>query len=378
MDSADSGHTALVRSGSSWIGATALALALSMQPGTARADEFGSAVYVRSDSDHTTVISPRVRAKADLQPGTNLEVVYGVDVWTSASIDIRAAASHVVSEQRDEIDANVTHDMDDVTIGAGYRWSKENDYLSNSGSASVAYNFADNAATLALSAYVSADSVGRSGDPSFDKGLTSIGSRLGFTQVIDPSTVLQLSYDLAYLDGYQASPYRYVPIGGGVSCATLAPMCVPERDPGTRLRHALVARIRRALGSVVSVGLGYRFYRDDWSVQSHTLEAQLGWLVGEDSQLGLRYRFYVQSAAEFYHAQYPLMPAPEFVTIDRELSPLGIHRIGAEYEQGFHLDTNTLLKGVLALGVNFYHYDDFPGLDNVRALELSVAGVLVL
>jgi hypothetical protein len=347
-------------------------------PSSSRADEVGSGLYIRTDSDHTTVISPRIRAKGQLDPDTSLEVVYAVDVWTSASIDIRAAASRVVSEQRDEIDVNASHALGDVTLGAGYRWSKENDYLSNSGSASLAYNFADNAATLAVSGYVSADAVGRSGYPTFDESLSSFGGRLGFTQVIDTKSLLQLSYDLAYLDGYQASPYRFVPIGGGGVCANVAPMCVPERDPQKRIRHALFARARRAFGDSTSLGLGYRFYLDDWSLHSHTLEADLSWLPAADSQLALRYRFYVQSATEFYQAHYAPTDDLQFVTIDRELSPLSIHRIGAEFEHSFDLGTGTVLKASVAAGVNLYKYDDFPGLDHVTALELSTAVLLQL
>jgi hypothetical protein len=347
-------------------------------PSAGRADEVGSGLYIRTDSDHTTVISPRVRAKGQLDPDTSLEVVYAVDVWTSASIDIRAAASRVVSEQRDEIDVNASHALGDVTLGAGYRWSKENDYLSNSGNASLAYNFADNAATLALSGWVSQDAVGRSGYPSFDESLSSFGGRLGFTQVLDTKSLLQLSYDLAYLDGYQASPYRFVPIGGMGACATIAPMCVPERNPEKRIRHALVARARRAFGDSISLGLGYRFYLDDWSLHSHTIEADLAWLPAAHSQLALRYRFYVQSAADFYKPHYAPADDLEFVTIDRELSALSIHRIGADFEHGFELGNDSVLRASLGAGVNLYHYDDFPGLKSVTALELSTAVLLQL
>jgi hypothetical protein len=348
------------------------------RPRSTNAEEIGSAIYVRTDSDHTTVVSPRVRGKTEVAPGTSAEIAYGADVWTSASIDIRTAASRVVTEQRDELDFNLSHELADVTLGGGYRFSKENDYESHAGSASLSYNFADNAATLAVSAYVSGDQVGRSGDPKFDRGLTSIGSRLGFTQVLDAETVLQLSYDVAYLNGYQASPYRFVGIGGDGRCHGTASLCLPESDPKVRLRHALVARLRRALGQSFSAGLSYRFYLDDWGIRSHTIEGQLAVLPSEVSQIALRYRFYTQSGASFYRARY--LPTDDLrkITIDRELSALGINRVGLEYEQGFSLGDSVLLRGVLAAGLDFYKYDNFPGLKQVTALELSAAAVLQL
>jgi hypothetical protein len=356
----------------------ALAALAWLAPSTALADEVGSAVYIRTDTDHTTVISPRVRAKGDVAEGTSAEVAYGADIWTSASIDIRTAASKVVMEQRDELDLSLSHEMSDVTVGGGYRYSKENDYESHSGSGSVAYNFADNAATLSASAFVSGDTVGRSGDPKFKRPLTSFGSRLGFNQVLDPKMMLQLSYDVAYFNGFQSSPYRYVGIGGDGRCHGTAPMCVPEREPGTRLRHALVGRLRRAFSNTVSAGVSYRFYLDSWGIGSHTIEAQLAWLAGENTELALRYRFYTQGRTKFYRAVYQPTDNLKYVTIDRELSAMGINRIGLDLQHTFQLGGDMQLRGVTSVGGDFYHYANFPGLKSVKALELSFAGVLVL
>jgi hypothetical protein len=366
-----------------------LLLCVALVPQRLRADELGSAIYVRTDTDHTTVVSPRVRAAAEVAQDTTVDVAYGADVWTSASIDIRTAASKVVTEQRDELDVSLTHKFTDVTLGGGYRFSIENDYESHSGSGSLSYDFADNAATLAFNAFVSSDAVGRSGDTKFDRALRSLGSGVGFTQVLDTRTIVQATYDLGYFNGYQASPYRFVPIGDGPctsalvkeqsTAAALASICVPERTPDIRLRHALGARIRRALGETTSAGLSYRLYLDDWGVSSHTVQAQVAWLPAEASLLTFRYRFYVQSGASFYKRSYSLTdPGLRYLTIDRELSKLGIHRLGLDYEYDAKLGDDVVLKGVLSSGINLYRYDNFRGLDHVTALELSAAAVLVL
>ncbi len=342
------------------------------------ADEIGSALYIRTDTDHTTVISPHARAKHDFGGGTSVDVSYGADVWTSASIDIRTAASQVVMEQRDEVDVGVSHEFPDVTVGAGYRFSKENDYESHAGSASFSYNFADNAATLAASAFVSADTVGRSGDPLFKRPLDSVGGRLGFTQVLDTKTVLQASYDLAYFNGYQSSPYRYVGIGGDGNCHGTAPMCVPEREPGTRLRHALVGRVRRAFGDDFSAGLSYRLYLDSWGILSHTIEAEVSWLAGESSEIAFRYRFYTQGDTKFYKPIYQLTDDLRYVTIDRELSAMGINRFGLDLTHTFPLGDDVNLKGLFSPGIDLYSYKHFYGLKHVTAYELSFAAVLQL
>lgn len=362
-----------------WIALCALAGTLAAR--VARADELASALYVRTDSDSTTVVSPRARAQHDLSEETDLEATYAVDVWSSASIDIRSSASvRAVTEQRDELDVGLTHELEDVSLHGGYRLSIENDYDSNGVSASAAYSFADNAATLALSVSAIHDVVGRSGDERFTRRLDTVNSRLSFTQVIDPETFFDLTYELAVLDGYQASPYRYVGIGGtGYGCQR-ATYCLPERVPDTRLRHAFAVSVRRALGEALSLGLTYRYYLDDWSLDSHTAVGELGWNAGERTLLTLHFRYYTQSQADFYRARYAALPdVNASFTHDRELSALSAERLGIDLSQRIPLgDGEQVLSLSLDVAGALFQYDDFVGLTSVRALELTAAAVLTL
>lgn len=348
----------------------------------ARADELGSAVYVRTDTDHTTVVSPQVRAKLYVDEATSVDVTYLVDVWTSASIDIVTSATKqgAITEQRDELDLGVSHEFGELSVSGGYRFSIENDYRSHGGSLGASLDFADNAATLAASFSLTADKVGRVGDPSFERALLTLSTRLSFTQVLDPSTLIQATYELGHSRGYQASPYRFVPIGGDGTCAGTAPLCVPERTPDSRLRNAVVVQGRRAFGSSASLGLGYRYYFDDWRLSSHTVQTQLAWLPNDFTTLALRYRFYTQGSAEFYEPAYEAQDVDAaYLTFDRELSALSSHRLGVDYEGDFDLgDGEMTFKGIVTLGGTHYIYDEFLWLDTVTALEVTVSLVLEL
>jgi len=336
---------------------------------------------VRTDSDSTTVVSPRARAEHDLSEETAIEATYAVDVWSSASIDIRTSASvHAVTEQRDELDVGITHELEDISLHGGYRLSIENDYDSNGLSASVAYSFADNAATLALAVSAIHDVVGRSGEPQFTRRLDTVNSRLSFTQVIDPDTFFDLTYEIAVLDGYQSSPYRYVGIGGtGYGCER-ASFCLAERVPDARLRHAFALAARRALSEAISLGLTYRYYLDDWSLDSHTIVGEVGWNASEQTLLTLHFRYYMQSQADFYRARYVELPdASESYTHDRELSAMSAERLGIDLSQRIPLgDGGQVLSLSLDIAGALFHYDDFVGLTSVRALELTAAAVLAL
>lgn len=334
-------------------------------------------MYLRTDSDETLVVAPRLHAQLPLADATNLDFTYAVDVWTSASIDIMTSASKVpVTEQRDEIDVGVAHELGDITLSGGYRYSTEPDYVSHGGSLGLSYDFAENNATVGAGLSGSRDSVGKAGDRDFDESVGTFGGRLSFSQVLGKSTVAQLIYEISRASGYLASPYRYVAIGGDGRCTApmegqgpLGPLCVPESAPSDRLRHAFALELRQALGQEWSAGIGYRFYLDDWKLQSHTIKGELSWLLAPETLLAARYRFYTQGAAEQYLPVY-LAPQP-FVTTDKELSPLSSHRVALELDQRWSLREERTLRAILSLAPIFYSYRDFPPLEGITAFELN-------
>ena len=353
-----------------------LLLCLLLAASIARADDAAAALYVRNDSDKTTVISPRVRANKTLGEATNVDVTYAADIWTSASVDIRASASvRPVTEQRDEVDLGLRHEVGDVHLRGAYRFSTEHDYTSHGLTAGAAIDLAQNASTIDATVHLFADTVGQSGNPSFSRALTTFDAALSYTQVLDPLMFMTLTYELAHNNGYQASPYRYVGVAGsGFGCVG-ASMCLTEYVPSNRLRHALAFLIRRALGDSLSVGFNYRFYFDDWGLSSHTALIDAGINLSPATTLSLRYRFHLQGAVKFYQAVYQTLSVDQYRTRDRELSELTYHRAGAEIEHHFDVGEHSKLSATLALSGNLYKYADFKGLDQVTALELS-AGLL--
>jgi hypothetical protein len=339
-------------------------------------------VFVRTDSDHTVVVSPRIHLNQSVNETTSVDLTYAADVWTSASVDIRASASLPVSEQRDELDVGVTHAFDDLTLSAGYRFSIENDYVSHGATGSASLDLAEHNSTLALSGYVFGDTVGRSGTPQFARSLVTVGARLSFTQVLGAATLGQLTYELSHLDGYQASPYRWVGFGGtGFGCqpkpgqdASTLP-CLPEHEPDTRTRNAAALVLRHGLVDWLSVGGTYRFYFDAWGLVSHTLGAQLGWLLDPNSLVTLRYRYYTQNGVNFYRRVYESPPSrTTFTTRDREQSPMQDQHVGLEFEHKVPINADRArLAFRLSVGGHLYSYSDFAGLEQVTALDVSFA-----
>lgn len=354
-----------------WIPA-ALALTLASPPAPTGGQARGG-VYLRTDSDRTTVVSPRAHLRQPVAgPHNRVDITYSLDAWTSASVDIRSAASPtIVREVRHEGVAGFERERGNTSWSLGYRLSREPDYLANSASLAGQVELAQRTLTLAGRLFGALDRVGRAGDADFREPLQAGGALLGAAFIPTRSTLLQLAYELRGALGYMASPYRFVAVGAGAGlCGAEARFCLPETHPRRRSRHAWALRARQALGRRLALAASYRFYRDSWRLRSHTAALELAATPTRRHLLALEYRVYAQSGAFFYRARY-LSPEPGgYFTRDRELSSLASHRLAVHHTYTRELGRGALELGALAAGTRI-GYDDFVGLARVWALELS-------
>lgn len=347
-------------------------------PNVETSTDLDTSIYVRSDSDHTTVVAPRIRFQQGFEHRggeTGLSLLYAADVWTSASVDIRTAASPRVTEQRDEFVLSVDHRKGPWELGLGYRLSTEPDFLANGLTLAFAWEGLARNVRLESRVTLEHDVVGRSGDPKFARPLQSLTSWFGYTQILGRSTLMQFAVEQRSSHGYHASPYRWVGLGGPSNCSADVALCVPEVHPDRRARLALVGRLRQGLGKRVSVGLDYRYYADSWALQSHTLGGDLRIQATPSLLLALEYRGYFQGRASFYRPVYEYVPAGGFVTRDRELSAMLDHRATAALEWS-HRGPHVAVSSGLLLGAALYRYREFLGLSQVLALEGSWIGRL--
>lgn len=217
-----------------------------------------------------------------------------------------------------------------LTLGGNF--SKEYDYLSIGGNASVARDFNQRNTTLSAGISLASDTISpvggapiafaaiplarenededeneddddnRSGSGDETKTVTDL--LFGLTQVIDRDSVFQLSLGLSQSDGYQNDPYKILSVvdanGDPVVADTASnlSLAVYENRPDSRTRQSIYAQYKRNFdGSVLNTS--YRFMQDDWEVSSHTLDLSYRMHVG-NGWIQPRLRYYTQEAAEFY------------------------------------------------------------------------------
>lgn len=331
--------------------------------------EFVSKVQVYADSDHTQVVSPTVQAKSDVAPGTNVSVGYLVDAVSSASVDVVSQASPItIHDTRHQVSAGLAQQFGDLNVHGGYSYSRENDYLSHTLDVGVIDELNDKNTSIGLGYGVSLNTVGRANDMNFARDLNVHHLAASLTQTFNTRLIGQVTYELGYADGYQASPYRFVPIHMSLDAAP--ELWVPETDPNTRWRHAVVVGLNQAVGSASSVQGDYRIYHDTWGITSHTIGARYNAHLAKHVDLRLRERFYVQNSASFYQEFYET--TAKYIVYDRELSSLWSETFGAKLEVGL----SDHLIGELKLDGFYYHYAQFAPLLSRTGVNAGI-GVMV-
>lgn len=278
-------------------------------------DTFTTKTQVYADSDHTVVVSPLVAISRDAWKGGTLSASYVADIVSSASIDVVSNATKHMSDFRSEITAALTQKWRASTFSGSYIYSVENDYSSQNADLSVAQDFFQRNTTLALGWTVSENAVGRTGDQAFHRSLFVTGVAATWTQTINKRLIGQASYTFTYNDGYQASPYRFVPVTANNGLTTQ--FKVPESMPLTRYRNAFVVGLNQHLFHDTAIQGDYRFYVDNWSLLSHTVQLRY-FVTWKDVTLRLRERFYYQRGVSFFEPHYA--EVEPYMTTDRESS----------------------------------------------------------
>ncbi len=142
-------------------------------------------------------------------------------------------------------------------------------------------------------------------------------SYAGASWILGPQTVVQAVFGYTRHDGYLTDPYKraYFVASAGT---------VPESRPDGRQIWTLSGRLRHYLPALsAALHLDYRFFRDDWKIESHTLELAWQQRIGEAWLLSPSVRWYSQSQAFFYAPYYADFRADGFASSDYRLSPFG-------------------------------------------------------
>ncbi len=318
-----------------------------------------SAVY--ADSDSTLVTTNIVDADVTVADGVSVGAHALIDRVSSASVDVVTAATGRFFETR--LEAGIRGDValpSKVDLDVAYSSSRENDWQSHSVQLGLAKRMAQDNAVFSIAYGGVTNRVGRSGDSVFEESQVAHTGQVAISQLIDPTSVVSLSYFAQHIGGYQSSPYRFASTMDGA-------LTVPEAHPERRLRQALSAEYRRYLARYAALTARYRLYIDDWGVLSHTGRAQLRVIPADRWAVEVGGRGYTQRGAGFYQQHYSQVQ--RYMSNDRELSTFWDVSVGGKLEWR---------RGALTVRANvegiYYRFLEFASLGR-RYAVVSSGGV---
>ena len=276
----------------------------------ARADsslDFKCLYYGESD-DRTQVVDPGLYYTHAWDKAGNLGLLLAYDSISGASptgeipaLDATASASSAGTIPK----AQYTDTRKAIGANYGWRWgshlpsvnlsySRESDYLSRGVSLVDSWELFQKRSTLHLG-------WGRTWDDIDPVNMTerfkkdSDSWSLGWTQVLGPRDLLDVSFGLTRLRGYLTDPYKLVTVGTA---------SLPEIRPDSRDRKTAILKLGHYFEGRGALKTTYRYYWDDWNLKAHTLGLEYDQRVGKKLVVSPQLRLYRQGAASFFAYEF--------------------------------------------------------------------------
>jgi hypothetical protein len=267
--------------------------------------------YIFSDNFDNTVVTSAFNLAKKILSKTFINLDIELDNITVAPIDGSTGASRPQRKADEPFEKTRGQVILGIEQGFGpssslavnlYR-SQEVDYISNSIIGVLSQDMLMKNTTLTLRGQVNEDKVGKiqlSGSViNFDK--RSYTGAVILSQILSPTTIMNLYYDAVYMEGYLSDPYRQVLVVDSNQETQL----VDELHPRKRFRQAGTGKINQLIPGVgASLSASYRYYIDDWEVNSHMVELKFDKYIFSDLIFGASYRYYNQTSAYFYQDDY--------------------------------------------------------------------------
>jgi len=228
-----------------------------------------------------------------------------------------------ISEERDDVRANVSHYGSSVTTSLTFGQSDENDYAATYYGAGWEWEFNQKNSAIQLAVSRSDDEITPTDAILFGRiqsaSKNTTGVSLGFSQILSKTNLIQFGLELSQDKGYLSDPYKTADV-----------------RPDSRTRAAAVVRYRSFYPkSHGAIHLDYRYYWDDWDVTSHTIS--LAWYKNVTSRFQLipSIRYYSQTEASFYEPYKVVANTNPYYSSDYRLSPYGAIAVGLQLVHKF-------------------------------------------
>ena len=253
--------------------------------------------------------------------GLSRETMSGASPWGTV-LDSEGEPALIMSgatidDSRTEGSLTTTHYGEDSSAAVTLTQSKEDDYVANALALSTERDFNRGLTTVSAGLSYSSDTIEPTDALLFGRvpkeRRTSRSGSVGVSQVLNPLAAVYAGLSVTDHGGYLSDPYK-----------------LRDVRPRDRLEWALSIRYRRFLqGLNASLHADYRYFDDDWGIESHTLHTSWYQNVGPWLQIVPNLRYYSQAEADFFRSVDDFgLPFDTHQSSDFRLSTYGAVTVG--------------------------------------------------
>jgi len=343
--------------------------------------EVDTSLLLYAETDRVSLAEPVIRARKDMGDDTFLSLKLVLDTLTGSSANGAIPTSTAQTFTGPSGEGSYTTPANEVPLDPSFHdtrvalsgeWerpmgkstraifglnaSAEYDYQSIGVSATFNWDFNQKNSTLTAGVAYNADTVNPVGGAPVPFSNMVVGDEkdslggnqskdvsdviLGWTQILGRKDLMQFNFVYGSESGYLSDPYKILTVVDGVTGDPIADpntRYVYEHRPDSRSRQAVFWRWSHMFTQDV-FRMSYRYYTDDWGVDSQTVDMHYRYEFGNAHYLEPHFRYYQQSAADFYHTSLVDGQTYDYASADYRLADLTSTTIGLKYgiELGKH------------------------------------------
>ncbi len=304
----------------------------------------------------------------------------GIDHYTSASsdqVDLKAnsSASHADTRFYPSVNWSVENEKKGTTIGIGLSASTEFDYLSFGANISFSQKTKNKNGELTAKIQTYLDQVSlivpvelrnnqnREQNDNRTAARNTFAGSLSYSQIKNERLQIMFLADVVQQQGYLSLPFHRVYFKD----ATVH----QENLPNSRLKIPLGFRANYFLGDKFIIKTYYRFYTDNWGLNSHTADIELPVKITPFLSVSPFYRFYNQTAIKYFAAYKQHTVTDQYYTSNYDLSTFNSNFYGAGIR---FAPTNGVLgiKHFSMLELRYGHYTKNTGMNsNIISMNIK-------
>lgn len=178
-----------------------------------------------------------------------------------------------------------------------------------------------------------------------DKARNSYSLSFSLSQILSKNSQFSLFFDVVKQQGWLANPLQRVYfsdvanyyIGNAASIPNYTATSNKdvfqladdiERLPSTRLKLPFGVRFNYYLNEIFVLRTYYRYYFDDWGIQSHTFNIEVPIKISTKFTLYPSFRYYNQTESDFFAPYEAHLSTNQYYTSDYDLSKFNANQFG--------------------------------------------------